>query len=57
MPWRIATTEELWHNGLPYTLLLSTGASELCLQTLPYPTSQVSRTRTRQAGLNVDVEM
>ena len=34
MPWRVATTEEVWHNGLQYTRPLSTGASGTLLEDL-----------------------
>src|SRR5712691_5742411 len=34
MPWRVATTEEIWHNGLPYTPPLATGASGTMLEDL-----------------------
>src|SRR5229473_6808048 len=34
MPWRVATTEEIWHNGSPYTPPLATGASGTMLEDL-----------------------
>src|SRR5712692_6723305 len=34
MPWRVATTEEVWHNGSQYTRPLSTGASGTMLEDL-----------------------
>src|SRR5712692_3451751 len=34
MPWRVATTEEVWHNGSQYTRPISTGASGTMLEDL-----------------------
>ena len=34
MPWRVAATEEVWHNGSQYTRPLSTGASGTMLENL-----------------------
>src|SRR5713226_5709682 len=34
MPWRVATTEGIWHNGSPYTPPLATGASGTMLEDL-----------------------
>ena len=45
MPWRVATMEEIWHNGSQYTPPLATGASGNMLEDLDLHSITDERTR------------